>query len=131
MVNTARPVDMFLKLKHKRSFAPKELVITQKGNDLSIESHSQFQDREMTRTNKHTLDGKKCINAGFRDTEVKSTAVWSDNKKVLTISSKLPMQNGEMEMTAVYKMDGGNLVVLSSSSSSFGDRSETQVFEKN
>ena len=114
----------------ERSFAPKELVITQTGNDLNIESHSQFQDREMTRTNKYTLDGKECVNAGFRDTEVKSTAVWSDDKKVLTISSKFPMQNGEMKMTAVYKIDGESLVVESSSSSSFGDRSETQIFDK-
>lgn len=114
----------------ERSFAPKELVIIQKGNDLTLESHSVFQDREMTRTNKYTLDGKECVNAGFRDSEIKSTAVWSENKKSLKISSKFPMQDGEMKMTAVYKMDNGNLVVESSSSSSFGDRSETQVFDK-
>ena len=107
----------------KRSFATKEIVITQKGNDMSIKSHSVFQDREITRTNKYTLDGKECINAGFRDTEVKSTAVWSDDKKSLKILSKFAMQNGEMNMTAVYKIDGANLVIDSSSSSSRGDRS--------
>lgn len=114
----------------ERSFAPKELVIIQKGNDLSVESHSAFQDRDFTRTNKYTLDGKECLNAGFRDTEVKSTAVWSNDKKSLTITSKFSMQNGEMKMAAVYKMDGNSLVIESSSSSSFGDRSETQVFDK-
>jgi len=114
----------------ERSFAPKELVVVQKGNDMSIESHSQFQDREFTRTNKYTLDGKECVNQGFRDTEVKSTAVWSGNKKSLKITSKFPMQNGEMTMTAEYKLDGANLVVETSASSSFGDMSETQVFDK-
>ncbi len=114
----------------ERSFAPKEVVITQNGNDLSIESHSVFQDREITRTNKYTLDGKECVNEGFRETEIKSTTVWSDDKKSLKILSKFAMQNGEMNMTAVYKIDGANLVIDSSSSSSRGDRSETQVYDK-
>lgn len=114
----------------ERSFAPKEIIVVQKGNELSVESHSEWQGQERTRTNKYTLDGKECINTGFRDSEIKSTAVWSGDKKSLTIKSKVPMQNGDMTMTAVYKMDGKNLVIESSSSSSFGDRSETQVFDK-
>jgi hypothetical protein len=40
------------------------------------------------------------------------------------------MDNGDMTMKAVYKMDGANLVIESSSSSPMGDRSETQVFDK-
>lgn len=114
----------------ERSFAPKKLLIIQKDNNLSIESHSVWGDREITRTNKYTMDGKECVNAGFGDTEVKSTAVWSNDKKTLTINSKVPMQNEEMEMKAVYKIDGENLIIESSSTSSFGDRSETQVFDK-
>jgi hypothetical protein len=114
----------------ERSFAPKEIVVVQKGNNLSVESHSEWQGQERIRTNKYTLDGKECVNAGFRDSEIKSTAVWSGDKKSLKITSKFEMQNGEMIMTATYKMDGKNLVIESSSSSSFGDRSETQVFDK-
>lgn len=114
----------------ERSFAPKKLVITQKKNDLSIESHSVWGDREFSRTNKYTMDGKECVNAGFRETEVKSTAIWSDDKKSLTISSKVPMQNETMKMKAIYKVDGNTLVVESSASSSFGDYSETQVYDK-
>lgn len=114
----------------ERSFAPQTMVIVQKGNEISIETHREFQGQERVRTNKYTLDGKECVNPGFRDSEVKSTAVWSGDKKSLTITSKFEMQNGEMTMKAVYKMDGKNLVVESSSSSSFGDRSETQVYDK-
>lgn len=114
----------------ERSFAPKSMVIVQKGNDFSVESHNEWQGEERVRTNKYTLDGKECINPGFRDSEIKSTAAWSGDKKSLAITSKFEMQNGEMTMKAVYKMDGKNLVVESSSSSSFGDRSETQVFDK-
>lgn len=114
----------------ERSFAAKELVIEHKKNDLSIESHSVFRDQEITRNNKYTLDGKECINKGFRDSEIKSTAVWSDDKKSLTISSKVKIQDGEMSFKAVYKMDKANLVVEASASSSYGDWSETQVYDK-
>lgn len=114
----------------ERSFAPKSVVIAQKGNNFSVENHNEWQGEERVRTSKYTLDGKECVNPGFRDSEIKSTAVWSGDKKSLTITSKFEMQNGEMTMKAVYKMDGKNLVIESSSSSSFGDRSETQVFDK-
>lgn len=110
----------------ERSFAPKSVVIVQKGNDLSIETHSEFQGQERVRTNKYTLDGKECVNTGFRDSQVKSTAVWSGDKKTLTITSKFEGPNGEITMKAAYKTEGGNLVI----ESSFGERSETQVFDK-
>ncbi len=110
----------------ERNFAPKSVVIVQKGNEMSVESHNEFQGQERTRTNKYTLDGKECTNPGFRDSEIKSTANWSADKKSLTIASKFNTPNGDMEMKAVYKMDGDNLVI----ESSFGDRSTTQVFDK-
>ena len=114
----------------ERSFAPKSVVIVQTKSDISIETHSEFQGEERVRKSKYTLDGKECTNKGFRDMDVKSTAVWSDDKKALTITSKISMDNGDMTMKSVYKMDGANLVNQSSSSSSMGDRSETQVFDK-
>lgn len=114
----------------ERSFAPKSVVIVQTKSDISIETHNVFQGEERVRKSKYTLDGKECINKGFRDMDVKSTAVWSADKKALTITSKISMDNGDMTMKSVYKMDGANLVNQSSSSSSMGDRSETQVFDK-
>jgi hypothetical protein len=114
----------------ERSFAPKSVVIVQTKSDISIETHSEFQGEERVRKSKYTLDGKECTNKGFRDMDVKSTAVWSADKKSLTITSKISMDNGDMTMKSVYKMDGANLVNQSSSSSSMGDRSETQVFDK-
>jgi len=114
----------------ERSFAPKSAVIVQTKTDISIETKSEFNGEERVRKSKYTLDGKECTNKGFRDMDVKSTAVWSADKKVLTITSKVSMDNGDMTMKSVYKMDGANLVNESSSSSSMGDRSETQVFDK-
>ena len=114
----------------ERSFAPKSAVIVQTKTDINVETKSEFNGEERIRKSKYTLDGKECINKGFRDMEVKSTAVWSADKKVLTVTSKISMDNGDMTMKAVYKMDGANLVIESSSSSPMGDRSETQVFDK-
>lgn len=114
----------------ERSFAPKSVTIVQTKADMNVETKSEFNGEERIRKSKYTLDGKECTNKGFRDMDVKSTAVWSADKKVLTITSKVSMDNGDMTMKAVYKMDGANLVIDSSSSSPMGDRSETQVFDK-
>lgn len=114
----------------ERSFAPKSVTIVQTKADMSIETRSEFNGEERVRKSKYTLDGKECTNKGFRDMDIKSTAVWSPDNKSLTVTSKVSMDNGDMTMKAVYKMDGSNLVIESSSSSPMGDRSETQVFDK-
>lgn len=118
------------KLNAEFSFAPKEIIVVQKGNDLSVERHSEFQGQEFTINDKFTLDGKECVNAGFMDTEKKSSVTWSDDKKSLTVVSKIPMQGETMTINEVYKMNGGSMVIESSASSSYGDVSETQVFDK-
>lgn len=119
------------KLGEQFSMAPKEIIVVQKGNDLSVERHSEWQGQEFTTNDKFTLDGKECVNAGMMDTKKKSTAVWAADKKSLKITSKIPMQDGgEFALTEVYKMDGGNMVIEMSASSSFGDMAETQVYDK-
>ncbi len=119
------------KLNDQFTMAPKEIILIQNGNDLNSERHVSFQDQDMTLKDKYTLDGKECINPGWQDTQKKSTAVWSDDNKSLKITTKIPMNDGsEMVINEVYKMDGDNLVIESNSSSSYGDRSETMVFDK-
>lgn len=119
------------KLNAEFSFAPKEVTITQAGNDLTIEKHSSFQDQEFVTTDKLTLDSKECINPGFMDTQKKSTCTWSDDKASLKIISKMSIgDGGDMTITEVYKMDGGNMVIESSASSSYGDLNETMVYDK-
>lgn len=125
-LNTAKS-----KLNQDFSMAPKEIIILQNGNDLNVEKHSSFQDQEFTTKDKLTLDGKECINPGWQETKKKSTAVWSDDKKSLKVISKFPMNDGgEMVITEVYKMDGVNMIIETSATSSFGDRAETMVYDK-
>lgn len=118
------------KLNDQFSFAPKEIIIVQKGNDMSVEKHSDWQGQAFTISDKYTLDGKECTNAGFMDTQKKSVLTWENNKKALKIASKIPMQDETMTVTEIYRMENGNLVIESSASSSYGDMSETQVYEK-
>jgi hypothetical protein len=118
------------KLATEYSMAPKDLIITQSGNDFAVERHATFQDREIIISDKFTLDGKECINKGWQDAEKKSTVVVSEDKKSFKISTTLAMgNNGNMTWTENYKMDGKNMVVEASASSSYGDRSEIMVFD--
>jgi hypothetical protein len=119
------------KLGDQFSMAPKEIIITQNENELNVERHSSFQDQNFTTKDKFTLDGKECVNTGWQDTQKKSTLVWSDDKKSLKCQTKFPMNDGnEMIINEVYKIDGANMVIESSASSSFGDMLETMVYDK-
>ncbi len=118
------------KLNAEFSFAPKEIIITQAGNDITVEKHSSFQDQEFVTNDKLTLDGKECTNPGFQDTQKKSTCNWSDDKASLKIISKIAIGDGDMTITEVYKMDAGSMIIESMASSSYGDMNETMVYEK-
>ena len=125
-LNTSRS-----RLGQEFSMAPKTIIVTQKGNELNVEKHSSFQDQEFTINDKFTLDGKECINPGWQDSQKKSTAVWSDDKKSLKITTKMTIgDGGELTIVEVYKMDGANMVIESASSSSYGDLAETMVYDK-
>jgi hypothetical protein len=105
-----------MEVKHRKqhverlfSMAPEKIIINLNGNDLSIERHSNFQGNEFKTTDKLTLDGKECKNAGFMDTEKNSVVSLSDDKKVITVKSKIPMQDGgEMSIKEVYSIENEN-----------------------
>ncbi len=113
------------------SMAPNEIIIEQEKKSITVERHSSFQGEDFTFKDSFTLDGQECENPGWMETVKKSTAVWSDGKKVLTITTKIPMQDGgDMTIIEVYKMDGENLSIETSASSSYGDMTEVFVFDK-
>jgi len=119
------------KLNDQFSMAPKDMIVIQTANDLDTEKHSSFQGNDFTIKDKFTLDGKECVNPGWQDSQKKSTAVWSDDKASLKITTKFPMgDNGEMTIIEVYQLKENHLVIESSASSSFGDVAETLVFDK-
>ena len=113
------------------SMAPSKMILAQTAEVLEMEKHGSFQEQDFTTNEKFTLDGKASINKGWQDSEKSSTIVWSEDGKMMTITSKIPMQDGgEMVITEAYQMDGDLLKVVMNASSSFGDLSETQFFDK-
>ncbi len=118
-------------LNEQFSMAPNKLIIKVSKKDFQIERFSSFQGNSFTMTDKYSLDGKECTNQGFMDTTKKSVAVWSKKDKKLTVTSKIPMQDGgEVSITEVYTKEGDNLILDSKASSSFGDMNEKMVFVK-
>jgi len=112
------------------SFAPKTITLVQKDNDLNVEKISTFDYQDYTTNDKFTLDGKECINPGWQDYQKKSTAVWSDDKKSLIITSKISTDSDDIIIKETYKMEGNNMVIESSLSSYNGEMSETIFFDK-
>ena len=112
------------------SMAPLEITVVHKGNDFAIEKHSDFQGETFTTTEKYTLDGKECVNPAMMDMQRKSTVALSADKKSFTITSKLDANGEEISIKEIYRMEGGSLIIESSSNSSFGDFSEKMVYDK-
>ena len=113
------------------SMAPNELVIKQSDSILTVERHANFQGENVTFTDKIYLDGKESINNGWMDSKKKSVASWSADKASLKISTKIPMDGGdEMSLTETYQLEGAMLKIVTKASSSWGENSETYLFDK-
>jgi hypothetical protein len=113
------------------SMAPTEISIVQSNNEINMEKKANFQDNEFIIKDKLTLDGKECINDGMMDTKKKSTVTFSDDKKLMIVSSKIPMQDGaEMEIKETYQFTDGLLIIESIASSSWGEMKEKMAYTK-
>ena len=118
-------------LGYEFSMAPNEIILEQEKKSLNVERHSSFQGEDFTFTDTFTLDGEECENPGWMDSFKKSTAVWTEKKRVLMITTKITMQDGgEMTIIEKYRMDGENISIETSASSSYGDMTEEYVFDK-
>ena len=114
-----------------------KMIIKQDGNKLSIEKTTRRQSgEENTYTENYTLDGKECENPTSGDRTKKSTASWSDDKKSLTITSKMVFerdgQQMEINTTEIFTLsqDKKNLSIDYTSISSRGERKNTFVYDK-
>lgn len=119
------------KLTDEFSMAPTSMIVVQAANALDVERHSNFQGRDLTTKDRFTLDGKECVNPGWEDSQKTSTAVWSENKASLTITTKISLgDNGDMTIIEVFRLKDRHLVIETKGSSSFGEQTETLVFDK-
>jgi len=114
-----------------------KMTIKQDGKNMSIEKTTRRQSgEENIYTENYTLDGKECENTTFGDRVKKSTASWSDDKKSLTILSKMVFerdgQQMEINTTEIFTLssDKKNLSIDYTSISSRGERKNTFVYDK-
>lgn len=113
------------------SLAPLTMVVKHSKKSLEVEKNAEMQGQAYTTNDTFTLDGEVSENPGWMESIKKSKALFDKKTKVLTITSTLPMEDGSnVEITEKYSMDGENLVLESSASSSYGDLMETFVFDK-
>lgn len=108
------------------------LVITQEGNNLSVESTYIGPDgTERKVANKYTLDGQISENQGFGNSVTKSTITWSADKTSLTIATTMTFerdgQSVEFKPSATWKLtEGGKVLILENSFLSFDGSGEVK-----
>ena len=113
------------------SLAPTQVIVTQTADTIMVEKHGNFQGTEYVTKDRISLDGKECVNIGWMNSKKTSTAVWSEDGKTLTISSKLPTQDqGEATMKEVFRLEDPSLKIELSAASSMGEMSETYLLDK-
>jgi len=114
------------------SLAPTQLILVQTADTLMVEKHGNFQGTDYVTKEKFSLDGKECVNPGMiPDSKKTSIAVWSEDGKILTVSSKLPTQDqGEATIKEVYQLVDANLKVELNAASQMGEMAETYVLDK-
>jgi len=111
------------------------MVVTQSGNNLSVERTMQGPDGETKMTDKYTLDGKVSENPMFNSSR-KSTVTWSADKSSITIASTMVFDMGgetmETKTSETWKLaDGGKgLTVESSFSTPNGDMKSISYYDK-
>jgi len=113
------------------SMAPSQMILMQTADSLNLEKYVNIQGQDITIKDKLTLDGKECINVGWEGSKKKSNIVWSADEMLMTVTSKIPLQDGSnLDIIETYQMEGDQLKIVSSSTASFGNFSETYLFDK-
>ena len=104
--------------------------ITHNEPQLKVASTQTSDQGTNTTESTYTTDGKECVNKGFMDSEMKSTAKWDGD--VLVIDSKMDMQGNAITITNRWTLsgDGKSLTVAMHFASPMGDGDVKMVYEK-
>ncbi len=106
------------------------LTIQHAGEAITIQRKFNFQGEERTIEAKHTTDGKENINAGFRDSSIKSKTSWEGT--TLVTESKMETPNGTRETKEVRSLsaDGKTMTVDTTVKGGFGEGTRKLVYNK-
>jgi hypothetical protein len=112
-------------------------VITQDGNNLTVESTRAGRDgQEMKTTAKYTLDGKECSNTVFGTNVQKSVVTWSADGKSLTFSNTMSFERDgtttEFKSTQTWKINEADktFVLESVMNTPNGEMKTSNVYDK-
>jgi hypothetical protein len=118
-------------------FATRKIVVDQQNDSISIDRTAPgFTGDDFTSNEVLKFDGTQGTTNLYGTSKKYGSAKWSDDGQTFMISYKLLMdfngQTTEINGTETWTLaDGGNtLNIQNSSSSSFGDRKTTSVFDK-
>jgi hypothetical protein len=116
-------------------FYSTKLVVKQESNLINIERTGQGRDGEFTWTDEITLDGKENELEGFGGSTRKVTAKWTDNGKILNISSFMVFEREgntfEINTSENWGLTEKNVLSIASTMSSpRGERSSKLVYNK-
>lgn len=113
-------------------FAATLMVITQDGNNLTVDRTSKNQNGEDVKTtSKFTLDGKECVNQGFQNSTRKSTVSWSADKKSLAFAHTMTFGENEMKFSETWKINDDKTFAVETIMNIQGEeRKTTNVYDK-
>lgn len=112
--------------------AANTLTITQDATQITSERTMQGPDGEMKMSEKYKLDGSVSENKGFMDNVSKSTLTWSADKTSVTITTAMSFGDQEFKTNQTWTLgDGGKLLTISSTMpSQDGEMKTTAVYDK-
>jgi hypothetical protein len=117
-------------------FAPSMMVVTQDGNNLTVERTSVRPGGEdFKSTDKFTLDGKECVNPMFNSSR-KSMVKWSEDGKVLAFSHTMTFERDgnsqEFKTSEIWKYNETDktLTVETSFAGPDGEMKTANVYDK-
>lgn len=114
-------------------FAPSLMVITQEGNNLTVDRTSKNQNGEDVKsTLKYTLDGKECVNTAFGTNTRKSNVTWSADKKSLLFAHTMTFNDNEFKTKETWKINDADktLAVETVFNGQDGEMKATNVYDK-
>ena len=117
--------------------AATSMVITQDGNNLTIDRTSQGPNGEdFKSTSKFTLDGKECVNTVFGNNTMKSIVTWSADKKSLgfahTMNFERDGQTNEFKSSETWKINDADktMAIETVFNGPNGEMKITNVYDK-
>ena len=107
------------------------MTVTQTANTLSVTRAIMGRDGGSTSTTtNYSLDGKETVTSNQRG-ESKSVAVWSSDRRSLTITTTRSFNGMDMKTVEVWTIDSSNaLSIKSDATTPQGNRSTTLVYDK-